>query len=121
MASFKGRIVNPLDRVVARLDEVERLVRDLARAMPRLNEQLGILVDRFGACQKQFLRVDEVAELTGRSAFTVRRWIKEGKIEATRISHGGPRGRLLIPRHQLQCIVRDGKGENVPDATLGLN
>lgn len=111
--------MNPLDRVVARLDEVERLVRDLARAMPHLNEQLGILVDRFGACQKQFLRVDEVAELTGRSAFTVRRWIKDGKIEATRISQGGPRGRLLISRRELQRLVMDGKGSNFSDAVLG--
>ena len=59
---------------------------------------------------KSHLTVDEIAELTGRSPYTVRRWITTGVIEATRIDAGGPRGRLLIARSELDKLVDAGKG-----------
>ncbi len=68
--------------------------------------------------RKDYYSVDEVAGLTGRSAYTVRRWISEGRVEATRIAGTGPRGKLLISREQLQRIVASGLADRVPDAAV---
>jgi excisionase family DNA binding protein len=49
-----------------------------------------------GLVQKDFYTVEEVARYVRRSAFTVRRWITEGKIAGIRLAGTGPRGRLLV-------------------------
>ena len=41
--------------------------------------------------QVKFLTTEEVAEMTRRSIFTVRRWIREGRLKAVKVG-----GRLLI-------------------------
>ncbi|MEI7687898.1 MAG: helix-turn-helix domain-containing protein, partial [Planctomycetota bacterium] len=62
--------------------------------------------------------VEEVAELTGRSAYTIRRWISEKKLQAIRLRDGGPRGKLLIARAELERLIGDGKGAAVPPSVL---
>jgi excisionase family DNA binding protein len=57
--------------------------------------------------------VEEVARLVGRSAYTVRRWIAEHRINASRIADTGPRGRLLIPREEVGKLISEGKGNLV--------
>ena len=68
--------------------------------------------------RKQKLTVEEVAELTGRSAFTVRRWIKEGLIHADRVQGTGPKGRLIIDRSELDQLMTRGKTGNTPDIAM---
>ena len=70
---------------------------------------------------KSHLTVAELARQVGRSEYTVRRWITEGRITATRVAGTGPKGRLLIAREQLNKLVMAGSGTNLsagPSAEL---
>ena len=63
---------------------------------------------------KPFNSVEEVARLADRSAYTVRRWISDGLIEAVRVPGTGPKGRLLIRREELKKLIDLGLGESIP-------
>jgi excisionase family DNA binding protein len=69
---------------------------------------------------KPLYTVGELAALTGRSDYTVRRWILEGRITATRVMGTGPRGRLLIAHEQLRKLVEGGFGGEMPGICDGL-
>ena len=56
---------------------------------------------------KTLLTVEEVAEEVGRAPYTVRNWIKNGKLKATRVDGTGPRGRLLVRREDVEALVED--------------
>jgi excisionase family DNA binding protein len=99
------------DHVVRELREIKDTVSGLARTVGCLREQLGKRT-------KSHLTVEEVADLTGRAAYTIRRWIKEKRLKAQRIKDGGPKGRLLIPREELEQLIAGGLGSEVPDAVL---
>ena len=51
--------------------------------------------------------------MTGRSAYTVRRWISDGRPKASRVSNTGERGRLLIHRDELRRLVNGGRGQDL--------
>ena len=57
--------------------------------------------------------VEEVAERVCRSSYTVRRWIKEKMIHAERVHGTGPKGRLLIPREEIEKLISLGLGKNL--------
>src|SRR5262249_30734956 len=87
----------------------------LAEILRELREIRGTLA----GVHKPLLTIEEVADLTGRSPFTVRRWIKQGRIAATRVNGTGPRGRLLVSRDQIQRLVAAGMGGSVLPAVGG--
>lgn len=84
-----------------------------------LNVKVEDLRALFAHRRKANLTVDEFADAVGRSSYTIRRWVSEEKINAIRVQGTGPRGRLLIPREELERLIAAGHGANVPDAAVG--
>lgn len=93
------------------LAQVAALIDDLRREMRLLRESVT-------SHSKPLLTVDEIAELTGRAPFTVRRWIKDGLIHADRVHGTGPRGRLLIQREEIEKLIRLGRGDATRPASI---
>jgi len=109
-----------LERLSGRLDSVTAALDDLSNTkFPSLQKTVDGLRELLVGRHKDHYRVDEIAEMTGRSAYTVRRWIAEGKLQAIRLQDGGPRGRLLVPRAELERLIASGHGSNIPETVLG--
>lgn len=98
---------------------VPELLTQVAAMIERVDRKIDGVVERLAGATKDFYTVDEVAELTGRAAYTVRSWIGDGRIRAERVSGTGPRGRLLIPRAELKKLIASGRGARVPDIVAG--
>src|SRR6266478_5019627 len=82
-----------LEALCGKVDVLESMLTELSgRRFVVLEEKLDGLRDLLSRRRKDSFTVEEIAELTGRSAYTIRRWIALGKLKASRIAEGGPRG-----------------------------
>ena len=70
-----------------------------------LRRDMDELVRHARGKAKTLLTVEEVAEEVGRVPYTVRNWVKNGKLKATRVDGTGPRGRLLVRREDLEALT----------------
>ena len=61
----------------------------------------------------------EIGAITNRSAYTIRKWITSGRLKAIRVSGTGPRGRLLVPRSEIETLITSARGGDIPDLVLG--
>ena len=93
-----------------------RLTAVLGPRLAELERKLDRLHDLLAARRKDQLTVAEFAEAVGRSAYTLRRWIGEGRVRAVRIADGGPKGRLLIARSELDRVIAAAAGGAIPDS-----
>lgn len=108
-----------LERLACKVDSLESLMGQLlSDKLPSLEHMLVSLRELLASRRKDHYVVDEIAELTGRTPYTIRRWISEGRLQAIRLRDGGPRGKLLIPRSELERLIAAGKGADVPAATI---
>jgi excisionase family DNA binding protein len=96
-------------------EETARLGPVLGQILDALDE----IRDRLAGAHKPVLTIEEVARLVGRAPFTVRRWVKEGRIRASRVSGSGPRGRLLVGHDEVRKLIDAGLGGEVPAALGG--
>jgi excisionase family DNA binding protein len=96
----------------------ERTV-ELLEKIPAILLAISDIQRQMSRRQKDFFSVEEVAALVQRSPYTVRAWIKAGRINATRVTGTGPRGRLLVPRAELGKLIHAGLGDQLPaDVTV---
>jgi excisionase family DNA binding protein len=108
-----------LDQLARSVEAIQASLTELSsRRLPALEGGLDELRALLAPRRKDFYLVEEVAALAGRSEYTVRRWVAEGKLRATRLAEGGPRGRLLIPRAEMQRLIATGKGDGIPDTVI---
>jgi excisionase family DNA binding protein len=77
----------------------------LVRVLDRLFDAVNEIREQFSGVRKSHHTTEEVAKATGRSAYTIRRWVAEGRIKAIRVPGTGPKGRLMIPHDELQKLV----------------
>ena len=70
-----------------------------------LRRDMNELVRHARGKAKTLLTVEEVAEEVGRAPYTVRSWIKNGRLKATRVDGTGPRGRLLVRREDVEAVI----------------
>ena len=101
-----------------RLAQMEKHLAELRGQVPTLLKKLDTIHELLASQRKDNYVVEEIAKLTGRSEYTIRRWVTEGKLKAVRIAEGGPRGRLLIPREELERLIAAGKGSEIPVTSL---
>ncbi|WZP00367.1 helix-turn-helix domain-containing protein [Isosphaeraceae bacterium EP7] len=90
----------------------------MAEFVRDVHRMLGEIHNLLGHSRKSHYTIEEIAELTGRASYTVRSWVKQGKLHAVRVTGTGPKGRLLVPREQLERLIGRGLGDALP-ATLG--
>ncbi len=106
-------------REEARGDSVApNLLERILDALQQLQAGQCELGERLDGRLKSHYTVEELGELTGRTAYTVRAWIRKGQLSAIRIQGSGPRGRLLVPRSELERLVASGKGRGIPAGVL---
>jgi hypothetical protein len=80
-------------------------LKHLVDVFERLDRKLTDLLARLSDKVKSNYTVEEFGELAGRAPYTIRTWIKQGRIQARRVQGTGPRGRLLIPREEVERVI----------------
>lgn len=96
-------------------DDAETLSQ-VVTAVKQLRDVILEMRKQIAGASKSHYSVEELASMTARSPYTIRRWISQGHVRAERVSGTGPRGRLLIPRDEIQKLIGSGQGARIPDA-----
>ncbi|MBM4032139.1 MAG: helix-turn-helix domain-containing protein [Planctomycetes bacterium] len=84
-------------------------VRSVLRALARKEEKLDVLCARLSALERhsegpEFLTVAQVAERLGRTPFTIRKWLREGRLDGSKGTNGRS-GRYLIARAEIDAVL----------------
>jgi len=108
-----------ISAVLSRVQQLETsLVAHIDHRLATIDRTLGAIHELFASARKEQLRVEEFAKLVGKSPYTIRRWIGEGKIKAVRLADGGPKGRWLIARGEVDRLIATGSGQAISDAFI---
>jgi excisionase family DNA binding protein len=78
--------------------------QDIQNKAEEILDRLKALQDRCTLRRKDFYDVEEIAQYVGRSVYTVRKWIQEGKIKANQVTGTGSHGRLFVPYAEVQKL-----------------
>lgn len=98
--------------------ELIPLVKDLRASVQHLRRELdGAFLELRAIIEgkrKAYVTIEELASLTGRAPYTVRTWVKQGRVRALRVSGTGPKGRLLISRDEVEKLIKTGLSSQIP-------
>ena len=100
---------------------LEEQLQQHGRLLSIILDHVQCIHAKVAGASKDYFTVEEVGELVGRRPYTIRRWIKQGKLVATRVKAGGPRGRLLIARQEVKRLTQEGQAPNVAALTVLSN
>ncbi len=89
----------------------------LLNTLDRMEQKLDALIAEGNRRPEPHLSVREVAKIVGRSAPTICRWIRQGRLEATRVDGSGRRSNWLIHRDNLNTILARGRRTNALSET----
>ena len=99
--SRSALLLQELEEQIAREEEDGEVLREICFHLSRIANSLEKMARRDGNELKPTYTVSEAANILGRSPSTVRRWIREGKLESSK-SADNQQGQHLIPRHSIQ-------------------
>lgn len=102
-----------------RVDEVLEMQKALASDVSDLKRVIDSVREELRGTSKSHYSIAEVATAVSRSPYTVRNWVKQGLVKAVRVEGTGDRGRLLVPRDELEHLVRGGRGSALPAVIVG--
>ena len=88
-------------------------VREVLAQLGLLQQAMTDLRDEMHDRRKPFVTVREAAAQCCRSEYTIRRWIAQGRVKASKVEGTGPHGRLLVARDDLERLLQVGPA---PDA-----
>lgn len=89
-------------------------VRDVLSQLGLLHQALTDLRDEMHDRRKPYITVREAAEQCGRSEYTIRRWITQGRVQASKVDGTGPHGRLLVARDDLERLLHPKPAPEAP-------
>ena len=99
-ASLEGALHLARRDIVALRSELKQLVHEVSGLRYDLK---ATLTPKWKT--KPFYTVQELAKHLGRSPYTIRRWIREGKIGAVKLNSGGPRDPYLIEHREVEELI----------------
>jgi excisionase family DNA binding protein len=111
----------PDDKVARPADDLSPLITQFIAVLPlipRILTTVDAIRSHLDKLRKSHYTVEEIADATGRAPYTVRTWVKDGRIRAIRVAGTGPKGRLLIPREELEKLVATGLASQLPAAAI---
>lgn len=93
-----------------------RILEEMLERSERQQQELASINGHLAGRTKPVLTVKEVANEVGRCEDTIRNWIGDGTLPASKMPGSGPRGRWLIKREDLDRIVATGRAGDLPPA-----
>jgi len=97
-------------------EQLQQVIEKFQKALDRETENQRLLCQivagQVPGDLKKNLTTEEAASLCGRSPYTIRSWIKKGRLSgAKKIAGTGPKGKWIIPRESLTKLLEEGPGE----------
>ena len=83
----------------------DETVQELSEQVERLSEDMKRLRGNTGAAPRPTYTVAEAAQLLGKSTQTIRRWIREGKLDSTK-SANSQQGQHMVPYASIERYLR---------------
>lgn len=100
-------------------DDLHDVLTQILEGIQNLSVAIREVRQLLEGTRKDFYTAEEVAEITGRSAYTVRRWLKENRLTGRKVEGSGTKGKWLVARDDLNRLVAAGRGDRIPAPTLG--